>query len=171
MAEPTVGQCPWKIIHVDKDGVEHDAWFQTALLVGDFAPGRKPIPNYVIQLDGDICEPDKTPWCGTCGKQPKVDDLTPIDRGNGARVALMPFRLGLTPWPAPTDAVTCYLCNDRGQQHLEDVPVDTISRAIVGKAGKAGKSQKKVKVCGRCVHFLEKSAAAVVGTTALARRN
>lgn len=113
---------PWVIVH-KVAGAEHIAWFQRALLPGDFAPRGKarggtgtgyPLPNYVMYGDGRSPDPDEqTPRCQGCGVHPKNDDLTPVERATGTRNFLVPFRTGRVSWTkaAVTDPHTCYVCN------------------------------------------------------------
>jgi hypothetical protein len=130
--------------------IEHEghlAWYQRALMRGDFAPGSKPLPNYVLQLDGTLPDPEKPPKCGTCGKVPSVQELVPVDRHTGTRSVLTPFRLGLAEWPPPTDPETCYVCNCPEYVADGEVTLQDFARSLPGS--KSG-SKKKITVCSQC---------------------
>ena len=109
---PSTGSYPWLILHG-----KHDAWYQRALLRGDFAPGTEPLPNYVLALDGTRPDPSETPCCGTCGKVPKVEDLTPVERETKRQNFLDVFRNrhhpDWRPWSKAgrTKPDSCYVCN------------------------------------------------------------
>lgn len=104
-------ECIWRIEHLG-----HLAWYQRALVAGDFAPGRVPISEYIVDEFGRSANPLSTPKCLTCGVVPGVDDLqseevTTKRRGQLHRYRLLmgnPVRL---PWPEPTDPTTCFWCN------------------------------------------------------------
>ena len=113
MVEPSAGDYPWLILHKG-----HPAWYQRALMAGDFSPGTQPQPNYVLTLEGTQPEPYAVPICGTCGVEPKVEQLEPLERETGRRDWLDRFRLSPThpdhvPWNrgGRTDPRTCYVCN------------------------------------------------------------
>ena len=98
-------ECPWEIEH---DG--HHAWFQRALLVGDFAPGRVPSPRFVGYPNGHA-HPDVPPTCSTCGAVPETRDLVAVEIETDDSFFLAAFREGLKKWPKPTDPNTCWWCN------------------------------------------------------------
>ena len=122
---------PWLVLHG-----EHVAWYQGALVRGDFQPGRRPIPNYVVMPDGTLPDPGEALACGTCGDEPLVEDLTPVERATGDRDCLTPFRRGLIPWSKAghTHASTCYACND---------PTEALSQ------------DGYIKLCVRCERHLQ----------------
>lgn len=96
----------WQIEH---NG--HLAWYQRALISGDFKPGLTPQATYIVDADGRYVDPATTPTCATCGEVPDVDDLDAVERVTGRRDFLDGYRSGLDPWPAPTDPAKCRLCN------------------------------------------------------------
>ena len=138
---PAIGDWQWMIEHLG-----HVAWYQRALMRGDFSPGHRPLPNYVLQLDGRLADPDKTPKCGTCKKMPTVDELVPVDRSNGARAVLTPFRIGLEEWPPATDPETCYVCNTPDSVADQEIDLQDLSTSLGAKSS----SSKKIIVCAGC---------------------
>jgi len=140
--QPSVGEWPWLIEH---DG--HIAWYQRALMRGDFSPGNRPLPNYVLQLDGKLADPDKVPKCGMCKKIPMTDELIPVDRSNGARSVLTPFRIGLAEWPPATDPETCYVCNTPDSPADQELDLQDLAFTLLGNRGS---SSKKIAVCTGC---------------------
>lgn len=107
---PSIYDAPWRVLH---EG--HLAWYQRAALVGDFAPGRPPRPEYVIYSDDRCADPGgEPPVCEGCGQVPKTDDLLLVERLTGACDFLEPFRRGRFPWPPGTDPKTCAWCNVAG---------------------------------------------------------
>jgi hypothetical protein len=153
MAEPDLAEWPWEIRHGG-----HVAWYQRALMPGDFAPGQKPVSNYVVQVDGELPEPHKPLKCGVCGKVPKVQDLTPVDRMTGNDHFLREFRVSREKWPPPTDPETCWNCNVRSVAPIEEVDMEVVVKAHTNSPSEAalGRARgKKVKVCHGCsMHFL-----------------
>jgi hypothetical protein len=117
MNTPSVGSCPWAILHRAPDGSMHLAWYQRAMIVGDFNPAKKPLPNYVTYPDGTSPGPDDTPVCTACQVAPANADLDPVDRATGQYGFLEMYRdqrrPDWRPWRmAPvTDPNTCYVCN------------------------------------------------------------
>jgi len=91
----------------------HFAWFQRSLMIGDFAPRRVPIGNYIVRPDGRCDDPAQVPVCETCGEVPKTDDLIAIETATGDSNFLEPYRRGFKKWPRPTDPNTCWLCNSQ----------------------------------------------------------
>jgi len=101
-----IDECPWELEH---NG--HFAWYQRALLIGDFAPGLTPIPDFVVLSRGRSANPDAPPVCETCRVVPDVKELIAIERATGESHYLAPFRKGLTKWPKPTASTSCWWCN------------------------------------------------------------
>lgn len=106
MPEPKVGEWPWLLQH---NG--HPAWYQRSLLIGDFAPGRRPIANYVLMLSGQLPEPYAHPVCGTCGVEPKSEDMLVVERATGDSSFFASFRSEERSWSRPTNSDTCWYCN------------------------------------------------------------
>lgn len=150
MSVPNVGEWPWLVVHG-----EHMAWYMRSFLIGDFSPGRQPIPNYVMELDGDLLAPGDVPTCGTCGQTPDADDLNVIERATGADRFLEAFRNGTRPWPPPTDPSTCWYCNGPMPQVKELDTKEFLD--VVWKGRKCKKSKPpKMPACQRCEEFLER---------------
>jgi len=99
-------ECPWEVEH---NG--HHAWFQRALLIGDFAPGLVPVPWFVVYADGRAASPLDPPKCATCAAVPATNELIVIEIATGDSHFLAPTRSGLKKWPKPTDPKTCWWCN------------------------------------------------------------
>ncbi len=120
MIEVSPGRYGWLVLH-RVDGREHPAWYQRALLPGDFRPGSRPLPNYVLTLTGESPDPSETPTCGTCGLEPRVEDLEIVERTSGRRDFLLPFRDVRHPAHISWDRAgktlpqTCYVCNCFGK--------------------------------------------------------
>ena len=70
LTPPSEALWPWLILHR-----EHVAWYQRALLLGDFRPGCRPRAEYVRLPDGTLPDPAEIPRCATCGEEPRVEDL------------------------------------------------------------------------------------------------
>ena len=100
------GPLIWLVRHWD-----HNAWYQRALVSGDFRPGLAPISEYVTYLDGTTPDPEAAPVCCGCGQVPRVEDLTPVERTSGRADFLQAFRQGLIPWREATNRQTCQHCN------------------------------------------------------------
>lgn len=100
---------PWEVQH---NG--HFAWYQRALLIGDFAPGLTPRADFIVWSDGRSANPDGAPQCETCAMIPDVDKLIAVEIATGDSHFLAPFRAGLQKWPKPTDVSNCWWCNTTG---------------------------------------------------------
>lgn len=118
MAEPSTGDYHWLIVHHTVAAPWHPAWYQRAVMLGDFESGRRPLPNYVLRLDGTTPAPTETPSCGTCGAEPETDELNVVERATGKSNFLAPLRDGTVPWDrvGHTRPETCYVCNSEGEQ-------------------------------------------------------
>jgi hypothetical protein len=136
----------------------HEAWYQRALLMGDFAPGLKPLPNYVITLTGEPVDPYSTPKCGTCKGSPATDDLLPVERATGRSNFLEAFRSGQIPWEKAgrTKAETCFYCN--GGIGLREVSAELLPERKYLKPTKKNKTigEKLIKCCETCVALMSK---------------
>jgi hypothetical protein len=137
MPVPSTEEYPWLIMH--DDGVtDHIAWYQRAMLCGDFEPGGVPLPNYAIAVDGTELDPEASPVCDGCALVPVIDELRPVDRATGMDTFLDPFRSGAISWSlaGKTNPVACWYNNS-----VEDVAFYTVR----------GKS---VLLCVPCATFL-----------------
>jgi len=110
---PMSGECWWVILHRDQNGDLHHAWYQRALLKGDFRPGLEPRADYIVDADGRAADPVVTPTCATCREIPHVSDLEPVERTTGDAGFLDDFREHRRPWPEATNPLTCWYCNGR----------------------------------------------------------
>lgn len=110
--------CWWTILH---NG--HFAWYQRALVSGDFKPGKTPRSEYIVDEDGREADFAATPKCTTCGEVPKVEDLEPVERVTQQRGYLDPYRSGREPWRAGTNDNTCFRCNNPAQLAVENPPL------------------------------------------------
>lgn len=99
-------ECWWEILHGG-----HHAWYQRALLRGDFRPGLIPCAHYIVDKEGRAADPTTTPTCETCGEVPDVNDLEAVERATGKAGFLESCRSGKRPWPEPTNPLTCWWCN------------------------------------------------------------
>lgn len=124
---PDTGAVWWAVEHRG-----HPALYLRALMPGDFAPGRLPLPRHVIELDGTEAPPEVR--CGVCDEVPRAEDLGVIERSTGDRGFLAELRAGRRPWPRPTDPASCWLCSSRTARADRE--------AQVGGA--------TVRVCERC---------------------
>lgn len=104
---PDVGVAWWAVEH---DG--HPAFYLSALMPGDFAPGLLPLARHVVALDGTRIYFDGAPVCGTCGEVPAAEDLEPIERRTGRRGFLAPYRDRIASWKPATPSRSCWLCSD-----------------------------------------------------------
>ena len=127
-----IGVYPWLIRHRD-----HDAWYQRAMVSGDFRPGLVPIPDYAIGLDGVLPDPAGPMVCGGCAEVPDVNDLQPVFRETGRSDFLEAFRRGVVAWRAPTNPATCSHCNSPSAPARVVGPVRLCSRceAHLAKGG------------------------------------
>lgn len=130
---PDQGEWWWAVEHRG-----HPAFYLRALLPGDFAPGRLPLPRHVRTLTG---EEDDDPVCGTCAETPVAEDLDIVERATGRRGFLTEQRAQRQPWPKPTDPASCWLCSD------PRVRADQDHRPQRGRG-------RVVKVCKRDADFL-----------------
>lgn len=102
---PDAGIFWWAIEHQG-----HPAFFARALMPGDFAPGRGPLPRHLAGLDGAAVAEAR---CGLCDEVPAPGDLEAIERNTGNRGFLAPYRTGRVRWPAATDPASCWQCSSR----------------------------------------------------------
>jgi hypothetical protein len=146
MAEPSKADWPWLILHND-----HPAWYQRALLPGDFAPGRMPMPNYILTLTGEIPKLGQV-RCGTCKKKPAVEDLEPVERTTGQTGFLDRYRYGRrpVPWPEGLNPTNCWNCNNPMGNDSKEIDCDaTLLRKVKEQKG------YKVRVCKGCAEHLK----------------
>ena len=158
MAEPSTGEYPWVVLH---EG--HPAWYQWCLMVGDFAPGKKPLPNYVLRLDGVRPSAHENLKCGTCGKPVKTEDLDVMERSTKKMGWFDNYRRGKKDWQQASITIpdTCYHCNypidgldEQSPQEVRDselsISLSSLCEATAHET--AGKSDR-VKVCSRCARW------------------
>lgn len=147
--EISTGEWPWLITHLG-----HDAWYQRALLTGDFAPGKAPVSNYALTLDGALPDPEAPMTCGTCGQTPSASDLNATDRATGKAEFLAAFRGGQARWLKGTDPATCAYCNDSAR--LTGHPLRPVKLAkIAARHGKPHRGpDRDVLVCPSCASHL-----------------
>lgn len=133
----------------------HAAWFQRAVMAGDFGPGRLPLPRHVLTLDAVRLEENEKPRCGTCGEVPDSRDLEPVERSTGLGGWLRIYRAALKPWPKPTDPKRCWECCHR------DLPVT--DQVVIHKHHQFGRTKRQptedeaaltVGVCASCAAHL-----------------
>jgi hypothetical protein len=136
---PMSGECWWVILHRGRDGELHHAWYQRALIKGDFKPGLAPRGDYIVDADGRAADPMVTPLCLTCHTIPDVDDLEPFERATGDDGFLIDFRLGRRPWPKPTDPLTCWHCNSHETADPAKVLAATEARRLAARDDAAAK--------------------------------
>ena len=92
----------------------HLAWYQRALVPGDFAPGLRPVADYVVEDDdGKAAAWYAEPVCRTCKKvAPRTEELDVLD--DAGRRPLARFRTGAARWPKPTAPGSCIWCQTPG---------------------------------------------------------
>jgi hypothetical protein len=123
----------WAVSHLG-----HPAFYLRALMPGDFAPGRAPLPRHVRPLRGPSWPPPASVTCGTCGQEPDGADLDVLERATGARGFLAQFRAGRRPWPPATTAA-CWECGGRDRpapRSLDGVPVCETCHAALTRAAR-----------------------------------
>ncbi len=113
--DPISSECLWEILHAGPGRPEHHAWYQRALLKGDFRSGLVPSAAYVVDAEGRAADRAVPPRCATCDRVPDVDDLEPVYVATGERGVLDVYRLPerdprRRPWPRPSDAMRCFWC-------------------------------------------------------------
>ncbi len=136
---PDTGAAWWAVEHQG-----HPAFYLRALMAGDFAPSRLPLPRHILTLKGEPVAVDGPCVCGTCGKVPASADLDVIERPTGRRGFLDVFRAGSPrgmAWPPATDPASCWLCSSKRDRATCRVGLDG-----VGEVG----------VCERCAAHLER---------------
>jgi len=134
----------------------HPAWYQRALVAGDFAPGSPLLVNYVLGLDEELPDPDVPLTCGTCGLVPDVNDLDAEERVTGEGGFLEAFRKPGMRWPSQkTDPETCWHCNRKGKPDKK-VKLDDVAKRY---RKQAKNKTKKVDCCADCARLIEKAVA------------
>ncbi len=117
--QPVSSDAPWLVAHLG-----HFAWFQRAVLAGDFRPDLRPRSEYVIRIDGRSEDPSGVePICSTCGLVPENDDLELFERATGTCGFLEPYRSGRLPWPPPTREDSCSWCNTPRLELAVEAPI------------------------------------------------
>jgi hypothetical protein len=156
MAVPDQYEWPWLIQHHRNDGQIHDAWYQRALICGDFAPGRRGVlATYIATLDGRIPGPNEALRCGTCNQRLQADDVDAVERITGETGFLRTFRLGRRPWPlTESREQNCYHCNREIKPGEQRRPVAL--ELVAELHGLTTLFNGNVLVCGECFAHIDR---------------
>jgi len=151
-------ECWWDILH---NG--HHAWYQRALIAGDFKPGLTPRGDYVVDEAGRAGDPAHVPHCATCGEVPDVNALEALERASGKTDFLEEYRSRRREWPAPTSALTCWWCNCPETADPVKVAAAAAEKRAAARRGATVAaetatiipSKEEAFLCAKCASYLQ----------------